>query len=113
MNEAVIKDHLIKNYSIYPHSIKSIAAGVGGDTFVIETEKGKYIFKIADSNEINRPEEETKLCKYLCQNGIEAIHFIKDNSGKLNGLCEGRCCHLYAYVEGEVLKMNTAPESVF
>ena len=53
-----IRNLLKQEYNLEATLIKPMTTGVGGDTFLIETGNGKYVFKLADINEINRPEME-------------------------------------------------------
>ena len=56
---------LNNEYQLNVENIKRATVGVGGDTFFVSSANNKYVFKIADSNEINKPESEPEICEVL------------------------------------------------
>lgn len=103
--------YIIKEqYGIDITSINRMTTGVGGDTFLITSTQGKFVFKIADTNEMNRPECEPAICNYLLQHGIRVSDFYPNMDGKFVFQYENRYYHLQRYNDGTVFNMNTAPE---
>lgn len=106
-----IRNLLKQEYNLEATLIKPMTTGVGGDTFLIETGNGKYVFKLADINEINRPEMEPEICSFLFQKGLAVSEFYKNKSDEyLVKMPDDRCGHLQGFIEGNVFSMNRAPE---
>lgn len=106
-----IKKLIKEEYGLETTTITPMSIGVGGETFRVETNQGKYVFKLADTNEMNRPEMEPEICSFLFQNRIAVSKFFKSKSGYYLVKAEdGRSGHLQSFVEGEVFSMHNAPE---
>ena len=58
-----IRRILYDEYGLEVQEISRMTTGVGGDTFLVRTSQGKFIYKIADVNEMNHPEEEPEICR--------------------------------------------------
>lgn len=78
-----IRQTLLQEYGLEICDIHEITTGVGGDTFLINTRQGRLIYKIVDANEMNRPEEEPKICDFLFQRGARSIPISKKQIRKL------------------------------
>ena len=106
-----IKQILLKEYGLAVSEIRPMTMGVGGDTFFVETSQGKFVYKIADENEMNHLKAEPKLCDFLYRKGIPVSEFIKNNSGSFTTVYgENRVSHLQKFVEGKVFAMNEATD---
>lgn len=108
---AKAKEILKNEYGLDVQELKRMTTGVGGDTYQVQTAQGKFIYKIADSNEMNRPEAEPEICEYLLAHGIEVSCFLRNRYGQfVTSYDENRVSHLQSYVEGKVFFTNEAPE---
>ena len=106
-----IKQILLEEYGLTVRKINPMTIGVGGDTFLVEASQGKFVYKIADKNEMNHLEAEPELCNYLYEKGIEVSVFIKNRSGSfITPYGDTRVSHLQKFVEGKVFAMNEAAD---
>ena len=106
-----ISSLLLQEYNLDVENVHQMTTGVGGDTFLVEALQGKFIYKIADANEMNHPETEPEICNYLFEKGIEVSAFLKNTSGNfMIRYSDNRVSHLQKYVAGSVFAMNEAPE---
>ena len=106
-----IKQILLKEYGLVVNEAHPMTMGVGGDTFLVETSQGKFVYKIADENEMNHLKAEPELCDFLYRKGISVSEFIKNNSGSFTTVYgENRVSHLQKFVEGKVFSMNKATD---
>lgn len=106
-----IRQILLQEYGIEVCDIHQMTTGVGGDTFLVNANQGKFIYKIVDNNEMNHPEEEPKICCFLFQRGLQVSDFLKTKSGNFVTSFEGkRISHIQKYVEGKVFGMNAAAD---
>lgn len=106
-----VRQTLLQEYGLEICDIHEMTTGVGGDTFFINARQGRLIYKIVDANEMNRPEEEPKICDFLFQRGLEVSQFLKNRSGNWVTSFDGkRVSHVQKYVEGTVFGMNQAPD---
>lgn len=102
---------LLHEYGIDATEIRQITTGVGGDTFLIDEGQEKFIYKIADKNEMNHPEAEPEICDYLYNRGIEVSRFIKNRSGKfVTPYGDNRVSHVQKFISGTVFSMNEASQ---
>lgn len=105
-----IETLLQEQYGLNVSSIKCMTTGVGGDTFLIKSMQGKYVFKLAEMNAMNRPEMEPDLCNYLLQYEIPASLFCRNKDNNCITLVEGKVGLLQCFIEGTVYAMNSAPD---
>ena len=102
---------LLQEYGLDVQQVRQMTTGVGGDTYLVQTSRDKFIYKIADANEINHPEAEPEICNFLFEKGIEVSDFLKNKSGHfVTPYDDKRVSHVQKYIEGKVFPMNTAPE---
>lgn len=105
-----IRQVLLQEYGFDVFEIHKMTTGVGGDTFLIHTHQGKFIYKISDANEMNHPEEEPEICNFLFQRRIRVSEYLKNKSGNfVTPFDSERVSHIQKYVEGNVFAMNEAP----
>ncbi len=106
-----VKQILWHEYGLDVYEAYQMVAGVGGDTYKVETAQGDFIYKIADANEMNHPEAEPEICNYLYTKGVEVSVFMKNKRGAFITPCDNnRVSHLQQYIEGKVFSTNTVPE---
>ncbi len=106
-----ISEILSSEYGLDVHEIQRMTVGVGGDIFLVQASQGKYIYKIADANEMNHPEEEPQICDFLYQKGMDVSAFLKNRSGYfVTTYDDNRVSHVQTYIEGKVFGMNEVPE---
>lgn len=106
-----ISDLVKSQYGIEVTNVKTMTTGVGGDTFLLEDSQNRFVFKLADSNEMNRPEAEPEICSFLLQKGIQVSDFIPNKAGEfVVKTSDGRCGHLQKFVSGRTFAMNSAPD---
>ena len=106
-----VEEVLVKKYGLKVQEILQMTKGVGGENYKICTDDYDFICKIADSNEMNHPEEEPAICEFLHGRGIPVSEFLKNVAGELvTSFDERRVCHVQKFVEGKVFGMNKAPE---
>lgn len=111
MMESIVRTYLEEHYALASVHVQRMSTGVGGDTFRIGSDHGPFVFKIVKADEINHPEQETALCRFLRDHGIPASEFIADENGHLlHCWHDGRICHLQRMIQGSHFVMNTAPE---
>ncbi|MBQ7955687.1 MAG: phosphotransferase [Lachnospiraceae bacterium] len=102
---------LTKEYGLDVQEVRRMSAGVGGETYGVQTPQGKFVYKIADANEMNHPETEPEICNYLFEKGLPVSRFIKNKAGSLvTPYDDKRVSHLQNYVEGKTFLANSAPE---
>lgn len=106
-----IEQTLLQAYGLEVEAVRQMTTGVGGDTFFIQARQGKFIYKIVDANEMNRPEDEPEICHFLLERGLNVSQFLENRSGSLiTPFDEGRSSHVQKYVEGKTFAMNQAPD---
>lgn len=97
-------------YGLEISAIQQMSTGVGGDTYHIAAAQGEYIYKIADTNEMNHPDAEPALCSHLLAHGIPVSEFLMNKNREWVTVFEGRASHLQKYFPGKPFPMNGAPE---
>ena len=98
-----------KEYGIRPLRLQRLQVGAGSNTYRIEADKGIFILKNPNSNEINNPELEPKLCEFLLERGIAVSQFVKNRHGSYITLVEDEIYHLQRFIEGRNFGLNEAP----
>ena len=102
---------LFDEYGLEVQEISRMTTGVGGDTFLVQASQGKFIYKIADVNEMNHPEEEPEICSFLLDRGIAVSDFLRNKSGKfITTYDDTRVSHIQRYIEGRVFTLNEASD---
>lgn len=106
-----IRHILLQEYGLEVFDIHKMTAGVGGDTFFINSHQGKFIYKIVDANEMNHPEEEPEICSFLLQRGLKVSNYLKNKSGNFVTIFDDKkVSHIQKYVKGNVFAMNEAAD---
>ena len=97
------------HYRLAIKNISRILTGVGGQTYLLETDTGKYILKGFSSRDVY-VQNEPDIVEYLSEKEIPVAEYIKDKSGKSIWRDGETAYHMQRYVEGEVLPFNEAPD---
>lgn len=105
-----IEDIMLSAYNIKVIKSKKLQVGAASDTYLIESETDKYILKHPYNNEINNPELEMKLCRFMLDHGIPVSEFVKNNTASYLTYISGETYHLQKYIEGINYGFNEAPE---
>ncbi len=100
-----------EEYGIPVDAVSPMTMGVGGDTYLLRSPLGKFIYKESQGDEINHPQTEAPLCDFLLRKGIPVAEYRRNRQGGFPlDLGGGRTANLYRFVEGQVFRPNTAPE---
>lgn len=97
------------NYTLELKELKLIDSHFGTKIFLAQTNKGKYIVKTLPSGSEDM-ENEGHITEYLYNNGISVPRLLKTNIGTYHVETEKFQFHIQEFIEGETLKVNTAPE---
>ncbi|MBQ7916132.1 MAG: phosphotransferase [Firmicutes bacterium] len=104
-----LKQQLAEEYGLDVQEMCPMSTGVGGDTFMVESLQGKFIYKIADMNEMNHPEAEPELCDFLRKRGLPVSIFLKNKRGEFITWQGQRICHVQKFLEGRTFGAHQAP----
>ena len=105
----MIEEIILNHYGMHMLESTKLAVGAGSDTFLIKTDKGKFILKNANINEANNPENEPAICAHLLAKGLPVSTFVKDVRGVYVFDHDGALYHMQKFVEGKNYGWNTAP----
>jgi Ser/Thr protein kinase RdoA (MazF antagonist) len=109
LSAAALKDHLIEAYQLDPSTTCRLLIRNVSDTYILENENQKYIFKIyRDAHrKLNEIEAEVELLNALIANGNSVSYPIIDQKGQqiqqfnaIEGLRNGI---LFSFAEGKVV----------
>ena len=105
-------ENLLKqNYDINIKNIKKTMVGAGSDTYFVECSDAKYVVKFPETNEMNNPKAEVKVCELLRDKGISVSRFIKNKQGEyITKDGNGRLFHVQEYIDGTLYDWNKAPD---
>ncbi|MCL2774236.1 MAG: phosphotransferase [Oscillospiraceae bacterium] len=113
ISDIIEKVKLIKlisdNYDVEVKDLKLIDSYFGTKIFALQTNKGKYIVKTLLPYTQNM-ENEGHITEYLYDNGISVARLLKTNRGMYHAETEEMQFHVQEFIEGETLKVNTAPD---
>lgn len=96
------------NYGIKVSSLKLMDKYFGTEIFSAETDKGRYIIKTLPPAVPNL-ENEGAITDFLYNNGIPVARLLKKKNGGYVVRTDNIQFHMQEFIEGEVLKVNTAP----
>ena len=105
----VVEKELCAQYGFDRVGLSRIPTGVGGLTYVAETERGKFILKGVREDDIyfnNEPD----VTEFLGARGIPVADFIKNKDGQYVWAYEKNIYHLQRFVDGNMLPYGGAPE---
>ena len=105
------KDTLKRLYGLEITDVQKSTVGAGSDTYFISCQQGRYVVKFPSVSEINNPDFEPALCKFLLSKGIAVSEFLKTINGQYISADEnGRKFHVQKFIDGKVYPLNTAPK---
>ena len=96
------------NYDIEVYDLKLIE-GYFAEIYSMQTNKGKYFVKTIPLG-IQDMENEGHITEYLYNNGVSVPRLLKTNGGMYHVETDEFQFHVQEFIEGNVLKVNTAPE---
>lgn len=98
-------------YGLTATNTHPAGSGVGGQTWIVTCEEGKYVVKCPEANEINHPQREYALCQRLLTYGVPASRFLTNKQGDfLTHTQDGKVFHVQEFIEGKSYDFNTAPK---
>ena len=109
MTEQAIMKLLAEHYGLLVDRLRPMSLGVGGETYLVQSEQGRFVYKVMEENEMNHPAEEPALCEFLHSRGIPVSSFVRNNSGRYLTPVDARLSHMQALVPGRCFPMNEAP----
>lgn len=97
-------------YGLEPVDIQRAGEGAGSETWFVTCADGRYVVKFPAAGEMDHPENEPELCRFLENAGIPACRFVPNLQGELLSVGDdGRVFHVQCYIDGRVYELNTAP----
>lgn len=105
----MIKKITNKHYGYEVLNYQQLSVGAGSNTYLVETDQGKYILKNPGKNEMNNPAMEPQLCAFLLEKEIPVSVFIKNHSGSYLTQEGSELFHLQKFVEGNIYPFHKAP----
>lgn len=105
----MIKKQIQEHYQLNVIKISRILAGVGGQTYLVETESGKYILKGISFND-SYVRNEPFVAKFLKERGILTAEYIKDVEDQYTWQDHDILYHLQMFVEGKTIPFNEASD---
>ena len=104
-----MKSRIQEQYGLNVVNISQILTGVGGQSYLIETENEKYIVKgIHADDEYVR--NEPLIVDFLKTKNIPVTKYIKDRYGQYLWQEGKTVYHMQQFVEGVILPLNEAPD---
>lgn len=104
-----MKKQIQEHYRLNVINISRVLAGAGGQTYLVETESGKYILKGIGLND-GYVRNEPFVAEFLKKRGIPTAEYIKDVEGKYIWQDNDILYHLQMFVEGETIPFNEASD---
>ncbi|KAI4453054.1 histidine triad hit protein [Holotrichia oblita] len=102
--------HLLgDNYGLQVNDLKLIDSHFGTKIFLMETSTGKYIIKTIPLNG-GSIEKEGYITEFLYNNGISVARLLKTKNNMYHVETNEYKFHIQEFIEGETLKVNTAPD---
>ena len=106
----MINQLIAQHYGFKVLSYQQLSVGAGSNTYLVETDQGKFILKNPARNEMNNPEIEPQLCEFIMENGIPVSEFIKNRSDSYITQEGDDQFHLQKFVDGSIFPFNHAPD---
>jgi Ser/Thr protein kinase RdoA (MazF antagonist) len=108
-DDLLLKKLILDNYSLEVSSLTLIDSHFGTEIFLLESDKGKYIVKTLPLY-VEDVENEGYITEFLFNNDISVARLLKSNDGKYLVKTSDMQFHVQEFIEGETLKINTAPD---
>jgi len=98
------------NYDIKVKSLERITEHFGREMFLADTDNGKYFVKTLSADDLQDIEKVGYITEFLDNNGVKVAKLLKTNKGIYNLIANNRQIHLQEFIEGETVKINSAPD---
>ena len=105
----ILKKLISDNYDLEVNEIKLIE-GQFCEIYAVTTNKGKYAVKTLQLDYNYNLEDEGYITEYMHNHGIKVARLLKTNNNMYHVKADDFQFHIQEFIEGEVLKVNTAPE---
>lgn len=103
--------HIFYNIkSLDIEEIIPLKSGASSECFHVITNNGEYILKDIEMDFMNHPDIEPLVNNELSLIGIPVSKFYVTCDGFYVGKYNGHTFHLQSFIEGDILKVNTAPK---
>jgi Ser/Thr protein kinase RdoA (MazF antagonist) len=109
-HDLMIKELIHTQYGITVQDYIKLSVGAGSNTYIINSDAGKYVLKNPSPESMNNPLNEPPLCEFLNSKGIPVSEFIKNKSGRCVWEKNGNTYHMQKFVEGNNYKICSAPD---
>lgn len=103
-----MEKEICNQYGFNNVSLSKILTGVGGFTYLVEANCGRYVLKGIPCND-DYVKNEPYLAEFLKSKGIPVADYIKNNDGQYLWLYDKNLYHMQRFVEGLVFPFNRAP----
>ena len=104
----MLYDLILENYGLKLNSFKLIYKHFGTEIFIAEADNKKYIVKTLPLY-VNGVEEEGGIAEFLFENGVNVPVYAKNKNNGYYIKTDNMQFHIQKFIEGETLKLNTAP----
>lgn len=104
-----MKKQILEHYGFDVLNISRVLTGVGGLTYLVETDNGKYILKGVDCND-GYFQNEPFVVEFLKRKGIPTADYIRDKDGQYIWQHGEYLFHMQRFIEGKILPFNEAPD---
>ena len=105
----MLSKSILENYSLDTHRLILIDSHFGTEIFLLETGNSKYIVKTMPLC-MDGVENEGYITEYLLNHGVKVARLLKTNDGRYSVQANDMQFHVQEFIEGETLKVNTAPD---
>ena len=104
-------DELVREqYGLRAREVRKLTVGAGSNTYLIDTNQGKFILKNANANEMNHPEREAAICGHLLRKGLPVSEFLQNKDGVCVWTHRRQVFHMQKFAEGALFEWHTAPD---
>ncbi|MDD3243708.1 MAG: phosphotransferase [Eubacteriales bacterium] len=106
-----ISDLVLKEYGYTVRKEHKLSVGAGSNTYILDTDNGRFVLKNPSTSQINLPDAEPALCQHMLAKGLPVSRFVPTRSGKFVLRTEqGDIWHMQHFEEGVNYALNAAPE---
>ena len=105
----MLNELIAANYGIEINDLKLMDSYFGTEIYLVKTNEDKYFVKVLPLS-VPDLEKEGLITEYLLNNGIPVAKLLKTKNDGYAVKTEKMQFHVQEFIEGEVFKVNTAPE---
>jgi Ser/Thr protein kinase RdoA (MazF antagonist) len=105
----MLNELLTANYDIEINNLNLVDSYFGTEIYFAESDNGRYIVKLLPLS-VPGFEKEGHLTEFLYKNGIPVARLLKTKNGGHAVKTDNTQFHVQEFIEGDVFKVNTAPE---